>query len=583
MKWKTLIYWIIIFLCTSFFFFYVASYTFDVQEEMQLFIPSWNSLKDSLLQAGGGMQWLGMCSIQYFCYPLFAALLNGFFVTLAGVFCYILFQNIHSKGYNLFLSLILPLSLCKTHLKLDYLIDGTYAFVLMLLVFCLIFTLSKKNYISGLIGAVVIYWFSGQLVFLYGLLFFLLCLLIWKSYKEGLVVLVVSFVLGWIGLRFALQVPLTDGFANEDFFRTLLQPDGYIYYVWIRLTIILIVLSVLVWILRFLPDRNKFVNVVVYALILIGVVSWGNLSMPDESDMQNRMMDSLNYLTKRQRWSTILDMHQGKQHLGVVSLNYVNMALAQQDKLGEKLFDYPQRGPLGLIVTYNLTYYISIVLSDVFYTIGDISTSESYAIEAQTLARRGGGSPRAMQRLVQTSLIRGDKSMTKKYLDILKQLPMYRQWAERYETYLIDVQAMRKNPEIGFRVAGQPTKDNLLTMIPTDELLKSHLTDINPRTPFEYVGSYYLLDKDMNKMKQLLEMACDNPNLSTLPKHFQEAAVMIYNQEIEQFTSMHIDQQMLNDYGKFIRLLRNNDRMGLNREFGKTFWHYYYLNPYKRQ
>ena len=584
MKWKASIYWIIVFVCISFYFFYFASYTFDVQEEMQLFIPSWHSLKESLLQSGGMTQWLGMFSIQYFSNSLFAAILNGLLVTMVGVCCYGLLQKIHSKGYNLLLALILPLSLCKTHLKLDYLIDGTYAFVFMMLLLVWVFTYSKKRMISGVIGSFFVYWFTGQIVFVYGLLFLLLGLLIWKSYKEGLLVLFTSFILGWIGCRFALQTPLTDGFANEDFFHTLLQPDGYIYYVWIRLSIMLAMLCIIVWALRYLPDKNKMVNVCVYFFIVLGLLFWGKVSMPDESDMQNRMMDSLNYLTKRQRWSTILNMHQGKQHLGVVSLNYVNMALSQEKQLGNRMFDYPQRGPLGLIVSYNLTYYISIVLSDVFYTIGDIASSESYAVEAQTLARRGGGSPRAMQRIVQTSLIRGDKSMADKYLRILKQLPKYRQWAERYETYLTDEAAMRQEKEIGDRVAGQHVQDNLLTLIPTDELLKLHLTDSsNQRTPFEYVGCYYLLDKDLDKMRQLLELTDEIPECSPLPKHFQEAAAMIFHQEPERLSSMQIDHQVLSDFSDFLRLLKNNSRMDLNRKYGNTFWHYYYLNPYKRQ
>ena len=189
-----------------------------------------------------------------------------------------------------------------------------------------------------------------------------------------------------------------------------------------------------------------------------------------------------------------------------------------------------------------------------------------------------------MQRIVQTSLIRGDKSMADKYLRILKQLPKYRQWAERYETYLTDEAAMRQEKEIGDRVAGQHVQDNLLTLVPTNELLKLHLTDSsNQRTPFEYVGCYYLLDKDLDKMRQLLELTDEIPECSPLPKHFQEAAAMIFHQEPERLSSMQIDEQVLSDFSDFLRLLKNNSRMDLNRKYGNTFWHYYYLNPYKRQ
>ena len=148
MKWKSLIFWIVVFVCISYYFFFYASYTFDVQEEMQLFIPSWTSLMSSFTHPGGCVQWLGMFSIQYFGFSLFAALINALLVTAVGICSYYLYQKIHASGYNYLLALVLPLSLCKTHLKLDYLIDGTYAFVLMGIVLCLVFIIYQKKYLQ---------------------------------------------------------------------------------------------------------------------------------------------------------------------------------------------------------------------------------------------------------------------------------------------------------------------------------------------------------------------------------------------------------------------------------------------------
>jgi hypothetical protein len=84
-------------------------------------------------------------------------------------------------------------------------------------------------------------------------------------------------------------------------------------------------------------------------------------------------------------------------------------------------------------------------------------------------------------------------------------------------------------------------------------------------------------------MRQLLELTDEIPECSPLPKHFQEAAAMMFHQEPERLSSMQIDEQVLSDFSDFLRLLKNNSRMDLNRKYGNTFWHYYYLNPYKRQ
>ena len=83
------------------------------------------------------------------------------------------------------------------------------------------------------------------------------------------------------------------------------------------------------------------------------------------------------------------------------------MALAQKGALGDRLFRYDQKGPQSLLASWDRTYYMSCLLSDIHYMIGDISLSEGYAMEGLTLAKRG-GSPRLLQRLVKISLIRGD-------------------------------------------------------------------------------------------------------------------------------------------------------------------------------
>ena len=94
------------------------------------------------------------------------------------------------------------------------------------------------------------------------------------------------------------------------------------------------------------------------------------------------------------------------------------MALAQKEVLGDSLFHFEPKGPQSLLTSWDRTYYTSALLSDIHYHIGDISLSESYAMEGLTLAKRG-GSPRMLQRFVDICLIREEWDLATKYLHIL--------------------------------------------------------------------------------------------------------------------------------------------------------------------
>ena len=142
-------------------------------------------------------------------------------------------------------------------------------------------------------------------------------------------------------------------------------------------------------------------------------------------------MNELSVWEQRDDWDTIIREHPEKEVTDYVSLNYLNMALAQKGALGDRLFHYDQKGPQSLLASWDRTYYMSRLLSDIHYMIGDISLSEGYAMEGLTLAKRG-GSPRMLQRLVKISLIRRDFALADKYLGILGRLPGYRRWAEKY-------------------------------------------------------------------------------------------------------------------------------------------------------
>ena len=81
------------------------------------------------------------------------------------------------------------------------------------------------------------------------------------------------------------------------------------------------------------------------------------------------MMNELTYFEVHENWDAIINMHKDKQITNYINLNYLNMALAKKGQLANHLFNYDQRGPAGLLMPWDRSYYTSALLSDIHFMI----------------------------------------------------------------------------------------------------------------------------------------------------------------------------------------------------------------------
>lgn len=88
------------------------------------------------------------------------------------------------------------------------------------------------------------------------------------------------------------------------------------------------------------------------------------------------------------------------------------------------MFAFDQHGPQGLLASWNKTFTVSTLLSDAYFTLGEIALSQEMAFEGYVTVI-GAGNPRNLQRLVQTNLIYGTYPIAEKYISILeKHMPI---------------------------------------------------------------------------------------------------------------------------------------------------------------
>ncbi len=583
MKWKIVVFWLFVFVGLWFFFWSFGTSTFQRQEEVQLFIPEWAVIRDMLSVPGGFCTVVGQALVQYYTSPLFVLWVNSAFLCVIGFLCYLLLQEITPRGYNLLLALFPVLGLVKAHTSPFYVLDGTVG--LFLLLSCsYIFIRIRKPKVQlfyGVASVVLIYGWAGQLVALYGLVVAFMGLLCRrKKWYGSLAVFLIGVLLAYIGIRWATGILLTDGIYSERYQESQLQPDSYVYYVWIRFVLLFLILSAMAFAMRFFSKGKRLVEVGVVGVELAVLFCFSAFCLPGTYEVRNNRMNELSLLAQKNDWYTIISGHPKKKPTDYACLNYLNMALARNGLLGDQLFRYDQKGPQSLLVTWDRSYYTSCLLSDIHYMIGDISLSESYAMEGLTLAKRG-GSPRMLQRLVKISLIRREFALADKYLGLLGRLPGYRRWAEKYAGYVRHPERIGQDEELSVKIIPAFQPDNLLCLIDIDSLWMGHLSEpVANRVAWEYLGCSYLLAKEMEKFKTFLFHA-GMLSTGSLPVHFQEAALVLAVEDPSVLDRISVRPEIVQRYKQFqkdiLKIKNSDDGLSwLYRQYGDTFWFYYY-------
>lgn len=584
MKWKIICFWLFVFAGLWFFFNSFGTSTFQRQEEVQLFISEWVVIRDILSVPGGFCTLAGQSLVQYYTSPQFVLWVNCSFICAIGFLCYLLLQKITPQGYNLLLALFPVLGLVKAHTSFFYVLDGTVG-LFLLLFFSIIFIRIRQTAVQllyGMASVVFIYGLTGQLTALYGLVVIFMSLLCRREkWLASLVTFLIGLFLTYISIRLVVNIPLTDGIYSERYQESQLQPDSYIYYIWIRFTTLLLILFETSFAMKFFQGKKRPVKIVIASCLWGTLVCFSEFCLPGPSEVRNNHMNELSILEQKKDWDMIIREHSKKETTDYVSLNYLNMALAQKGILGDQLFHYDQKGPQSLLASWDRTYYMSCLLSDIHYMIGDISLSEGYAMEGLTLAKRG-GSPRILQRLVKISLIRKDWALANKYLGILGRLPNYRQWAKQYTSYIHHPERIEQDGELAMKTRAIFQPDNLLCLIDLDSLWTGHFSEpgVN-RLAWEYLGCSYLLAKKMEKFKAYLLRANTFLQGHSLPVHFQEAALVLAVKDLSVLNMVSVQPEIVQRYKQFqkdiSKIQNNGDELPwFYRQYGDTFWFYYY-------
>lgn len=580
MKYKLVAFWLIVFGALFAFLQTCFEYHFYYIEQSQLFLFSEAYIRNKLLLPGGFSMLVAEFLVQFFIRPYVGALVTAVLLTGVGVCTAGIVKRIAPVS-GLFILYVLPmLALLFMHFDFNYRVQGTVCYLMMMALLCGYMRIRNDLFrlVAGCVLVPVLFWLAGSIAVLFA---GMVCLFegLRKTTKWYISLIGVAEVLllGVGTVYFSLMGEYRWVFGPDLYYHYTLHPKEIIYYSWICLPLVFLVAF-------FIRNKNSLsgkkwragISCIAQLAMIAAVLWWG---MPKYSDAKTLKLKKLDYFARTEQWDKTIEECKGKL-TNFLYMCHLNMALANKGELSDKMFNFDQRGPQGLLVQWNKSENISCMLSDIYFTMGATASSQEMAFEGYVSAMED-GNPRMLKRLVQTNLIYGTYPVAEKYISILEKTYAYRDWAQSQRKYLYNDEVVESDPILGTRRRMLPDRNSLAMIkgLAGDLALFLEKGPANSAA-LQYLGAMYLLAKDLEGFKALVEKYYGTEFLPVLPVHFQEAVIVMSEKEPDYWKRFNVSETIVarfTDYKKQVLANRNNSAIAglLNRSYGNTYWFYF--------
>lgn len=318
---------------------------------------------------------------------------------------------------------------------------------------------------------------------------------------------------------------------------------------------------------------NVLVSTLIFTLMGFGVYKYAYNNKAE-------IMLGMDHFVQQAEWVKVLklsDQYPGNNRLVIY---YTNLALYKTGSMLNNMFSYPQIGANGLRLKWD-SNSSSFFGGDVFYNLSFTNEAYRWAFEALVVK---GSNPRSLKRLVITSIINGDSTIAKKYLNLLNQTLFYRKWAQHYSTDLSDSVLAEKDFEISRNRdmiihSDFFSNENSLNL---EELLYNHPQN---KMAYEYFMASLLLEKNLEELARNI-LKIKDFGYTKIPVHLEEA-LLFYNSYKnkylvpEGFSFRPETIQRFKDYATIYTKYRNNPSVvekELKKKYGNTYWFYLKFN-----
>lgn len=560
---------------------YINTYHFFAVEQNQLFLWSNDYFRETFLQPGGFAALTGYFLQQFYLFYYVGAIITTLLTLCVWWLCFVICRRIMPQARLYFLALLPALSLTILHADFFYKTQGTIAFLLMLIALYIYVCIrnNKKRFVYSFLMVPLLLFLAGPVAFLFAVCTWIIELLAFdrRGTLKGTGIIGWSCILSGLGVYFLWFSEGASAFLPILYYEADNTPTIKLFYAWIALPALLLITPVY----RLWHPNYKWITRGSYMLQALFCAGLIYCAIPASLDRENILLKKYEYHTQKQEWERIIQSAENRQN-NFQRAGYLNMALAEKELLGEKAFHYDQLGLEGLIVPHSRTFASYSLLSDIYFTIGNIAMAQAMAFESNICSSHK-GRPRMIQRLIETNLIYGAWPVAEKYISLLEQTLFYRKWAKERRQFLYDDDAVAGDPHLGEKRKNLPAQNHLSSPGTLRKDLYAIVTQ-NPgnKAAREYFLMVYLLTKDIQRFSTFLAQCYPPGSEEPLPVAFQEAALMIFANEPKLLAPYTIDPAIIQRNNAFKIFIEENKESptvakDIFKLFGDTYWVYYYF------
>ena len=366
-----------------------------------------------------------------------------------------------------------------------------------------------------------------------------------------------------------LQYPLFNLFVGVEYYR-------YPVYQPVMQTAIEVVTVLLPLAAPLLPQMRRKSLLAWSQCVVLAVGGWFFI---------NHAYDTLKYdlieydfLVRTRQWDKVIEKAEKKQPSKPFDVACVNLALAMNGQLSDRLFEFFQNGAEGLFPSFQRDMTSPLPPGEAFYWLGMVNDAERYAFEAQEAIPNHRKSGRLTKRITECNIINGHYEVAMKYLRTLEKSLFYRKWAKEQKT-MVREGRVNDDPVYGkLRAYRQKKQDFLFSDTEMDQMLGLlYVQNYDNRMAFEYLMCYELLQRDLERFNEYYPLG-KYAKFSRIPNAYQQALVMQWTQQHGSFEGMpwSIEPATCNLLTQFVNIyMKNPNDPSLSMPpLAGTFWSY---------
>lgn len=399
----------------------------------------------------------------------------------------------------------------------------------------------------------VLYWFVGPLVLLVALL-----MAPWVIAVQGVIY---SLVLMLFSAHY-LPYPMMRVVLGISYYRF---PVTLPY----LLMAIPVVIALLAYVTNKLPKAKQWVNVAEVLLVLVvlgGLVDLGY-------DKKKYELIEYDYLVRVRDWNAIIAKAEKHAPDLPMSVSATNLALAMTNQLGDRAFEFYQRGPQGLFPKFERNFASSQLTGEIYFHLGLINTAQRLAFEAMEAIPNYNKSARVVKRLAETNIINGQYKIAEKYLRMLEKTIFYRPWALRMIAMLGNEKTINDEPLFGTLRQYKLQKDLFFSDGELDNICGQLFLHNNQNMmAAQYLLILPLMDRDIERFMSYVQVVQNHVQYN--PRSCQEAIAFAFMRRGQMPPQGIVNQMILNEMNDFARIYSSNRNSPELYRFRNTVWNY---------